>query len=56
MPAIVDAYLLWKQVSDVPNPQMSCNVPEVDGAIHLQVIDVFGEVYVNLCCVLHSST
>ena len=56
MPAIVDVYLLWKEASDVPNPQMSCNAPEVDGVIHLQVINVFGEVDVNSYCVLHSST
>jgi hypothetical protein len=56
MPAMVDAYLLWKQASDVPNPQVACNPPEVDGVIHLQVIDVFGEIYINLCFVLHSST
>ena len=44
MPAIVDAYLLWKAASNAPDSQATCDCPEVDGKIQLQVVDAFGEV------------
>jgi hypothetical protein len=45
MPAIVDAYLLWKESSDAgsPRPPELSPTELEDGVIHLQVIDAFGQ-------------
>jgi len=52
MPAIVDAYLLWKESSDAGSPQPPESMPTEleDGAIHLQVIDAFGDYFCIFLC------
>jgi len=52
MPAIVDAYLLWKESSDAGSPRPPESTPTglEDGAIHLQVIDAFGEYFLFFSC------